>query len=281
MERQDSIPHLSHHVVICNGNEKVRQVVRELWAGTQPDPVDVVLVVQDDALWQSHPEWCPEADPPHAAPEPSGSEARSGRFWSVSGCATDPADLDRVGISRARAALILADPNQGLYADARSALVAIAIERHNPQVHTVMELISSQNRRHLMGTEVNEVVCLGDLSEKLIAQSCITPGVKNILGELLTSANGTHRLFVRALPPPLWGQTYRQIVRAAILSGVPYVVCGFVQGVGISLDGDRAAGTLVLNPQAEVSPGKETALTSDDRLVLMALEPPGLVDLQP
>jgi hypothetical protein len=199
-----------------------------------------------------------------------------------------------VGISRARAAVILADPNQGKLADARSTLVAVAIERANPHVNTVMELIASHNRIHLKGAEVNEVVCLGELAEKLIAQSCITPGVKNIFEHLLSSNGNTNQIFVRQIPEKWSGKTYREVVREAIDGEVPLIVCGFVTNsivhsrspvvqnrapdTRVECEDDSGYGftgkTIVLNPRAGVQPGKDTRLTPEDRLIVIAFQPP-------
>ena len=163
---------LAGHVVICNCNPKVRSVVNELMRITAPAPLDVVLLVQDEPLWRAHPEWHP--DPAHAD-----------HFFPLVGNPADPAFLERSRMAHARTAMILADPNQAELADARSTLVAIAIEHHSPQVHTVIELVSTLNRPHLASTEVDEVVCGDDIAQKLLAQSCITPGVVNIFRRLL------------------------------------------------------------------------------------------------
>ena len=72
------------------------------------------------------------------------------------------------------------------------------------------------------------MVCSGVLTEKLIAQSCITPGVKNVFSNLLTTAAGTCRFFTLPLPKPLSGKTYREIVRHYLRANAPFVVCGFL-----------------------------------------------------
>ena len=265
MERQGALEELSNHVIIFNCNEKVAKIVEELHTGTMPDPVDVVLVCRSKAVWADRPKWHPRdgADPDH--------------FFVVEGNPTNQEDLLEVGTTKARAAVILADPEQGTLADARSTLVAMAIERQNPQVHTVMELIASQNRVHLKTTEVNEVACLGDLSEKLIAQSCITPGVKNIFHHLLSSREDTNQIFVRPLPPALAGLSYREIAGKVIRSGVSCILCGFGKlGASMSARQRRsfASRVFVVNPSAGEEPGKNTRLMEGDQLLVIAREPP-------
>ena len=217
----DAAGGLSGHVVICNCNEKVRRLVADLQRASAPYPLDVVLLVQDSALWLAHPEWAPDPPPPEA-----------GRFLVIEGCPTEEDCLADACIEHARAAAILADPNQGDLADARSTLVAMAIERKNPQVHTVMELISSVNRAHLEATEVNEVVCLGDLAEKLLAQSCISPGIVRVFDRLLEAAPDSCRIHQVALPPVAVGETFRGLCRRAVRGGAPFVIVGFARGEG-------------------------------------------------
>jgi len=149
---------LSGHVVVCNVNDKVCAIVDQLRNDPLAGVVDVVLIVQDAKLWSSNPSWHP-------------SESGDGAVLTVFGCPAENDVLRRASISRARAAIILADPAHGALADARSALIGISIERENPQVHTVMELLLSVNRSHLRATAVDEVVCVGELSEKLLSQS--------------------------------------------------------------------------------------------------------------
>jgi Trk K+ transport system NAD-binding subunit len=269
---------LRDHVVICNCNEKVRRIVAELHGSSQGAP-EIVLLVQDEALWRDNPRWHP----------PAADDGEAPRFYVVHGCATEVEALSRARIAKARAAIILADPRQGQLADPRSTLVAIAIERQNPQVHTVMELISSQNRIHVRSSEVNEIICLGEITEKLIAQSCISPGVKQVFDHLLSSAASTNQLFVLPLPEELAGSSFRQIARLAVERRAPFVVCGY-ELAPRRPDGGRLARSddpgllggsphiFVVNPQANVEPGKDTPLQQGDKLVVLAFTRPSLTD---
>jgi hypothetical protein len=228
-------------------------------------------MVQDEDLWQEHPEWHP-------------TEHGAGRLFIVNGCPAEPQHLERIHIARARAAVILADPIQGGLADAHTTLVSVAIERRNPQVHTVAELIDSVNRVHLRSTEVNEVVCLGELAEHLIAQSCVTPGIAHIFASLLHAHPGTTQLFVLDLPQELVGQTYRQLMRRSIEARARIILFGFVTEVPASSpaapDCDatppQPRPVLVLNPRPDATPGRDTTLRNGDRLLVLAYTKPDL-----
>ncbi len=257
MVREDSFSELNDHVVICNCNDKVKTIVEELQNGGD---LDVVLIVQDRNLWEDNPDWYPDV------------RNTACSFITMVGCPTDVDILQRAQISRAKAAIILADPNQIGMADAPSTITAIAIEKQNPQVHTVMELILSVNRRHLEATEVNEIVCLGDISEKLIAQSCITPGVKNIFENLLTTDERTPQIFIPELTENLAGSSFRDLSRLAILNEAPFILIGFLK----SDSEEPECSKFVINPRIDDDPGKDTPLSIKDKLVVIAYDEPDL-----
>jgi hypothetical protein len=280
MEWKDPPAELKHHVVLCNCSEQVRRIVGELHASNVSEKPDVVLVVQDAALWRRHPEWHPE----------EGNDHTREHFFVLTrpgGPAHQP-NLAAAAIHTARAAIILADPRQGALADARSTLVAMALERQNPDIHTVMELISSVNRDHLRATEVNEVVCVGEIAERLIAQSCITPGVKNIFESVLVNRPGTNNIYIIQLPKSLAGTPYRELARRAIMARAPFGIIGFIQNSFLPPQpGDAKAlarcredtgldvrphRTFVINPRFGMEPGRDTKLTELDQLAIIAYE---------
>lgn len=253
---------LSDHVVILNINEKAGRIIDEIALGSADKPPDIALLVQDERLWRSHPDWHPNPDVRF-------------RMDTVAGCPAEAASLERVWIDRARAAVILADPRRRPLADAHSTLVAMAVERRAPHVHTVMELIASVNRIHLRSTEVNEVVCLGELTEMLVAQSCIAPGIARVYASLLRAHPDTAQVFLCDLPPVSEPVTYRQLVRRIIEARAPVVVCGFVRDTHSSDTGPGTPRrTLVLNPRSSSEPGKDTVLENGDRLVVIAYRRP-------
>jgi len=286
-------PSLKDHVVLCNASAQVRQIVKELHADMVRNRPDVVLVLQDNALWEAHPEWYPEQDAPFTREH----------FFVVAGrdLAADPTVLDDVCIDDARMAVILADPNHGPRADARSLLLALAIEQRNCKVHTVLELLSSPNRIHLRGTAIDEVVCVDQLTEKLIAQCCITPGVGQVFRSLLVNTPDTNNIHLVPVPEACHGMTYRALCLRALGLGLPFVPIGFVQApsaaeggaasavpeaAGACLEGDSSPvstdpprRTYVLNPGAGAVEGRDTPLSRGDALIAIAFEPPDLSPL--
>jgi len=254
MEGTNSFKTLNSHVVICNCNEKVKTIVEELQNSTVQASLDVVLIVQDSQLWQDNPKWHPVI-------------SGTARFIVIYGQPTDESVLQKAQISSARAAIILADPKHGKLADAPSSLNAIAIERANPQVHTVMELLSSLNRPHIEQSEINEIICLGEISEKLIASSCITPGVTNIFENLLTTEDGTPQIFIDQIPKRAQQLSFRQIAKKFILNEAPFILIGFIRSF-------RNESRIVINPKSTGLLSKDTPLPGRSKLITMGYQKP-------
>jgi hypothetical protein len=241
------------YVVIINVNEKLPAVARELQRGlgTEQPGRDIVVFVQNTPLWEHHPEWHPVASPPH-------------RIRIEQGCPGDPEALTRAGVQHCHTALILADPCQGSSSDARCALIALAIEHLNPQVHTIIELANSRHRVHLSGNEVNEVVCMGKLKEELITQCTISPGILNVLEKLLTVGNGSPSFHAIPVPEELTGLSYQDAVKRIIEESRPYVVCGYAKPSNKE-GGSSQEAVRVLNP-GETQ--KQSILETDDQLIV-------------
>ena len=262
MEITEKTFKLSNHVVICNCNEKVKTIVEELQYKTTSAPFDIILLVQDKVLWENNPKWHPQ-------------KTDEALFITLFGNPFDQTILQKACIGTAKSAIILADPAHGQLADAQSTLMAVAIEKQNPQVQTIQELILSVNREHLKAMNVDEVVCLGEISEKLIAQSCITPGVKNIFENLLTTENGTTQIFLPSLGESLAGRTFRQIAKKCIMADAPFIVMGYIISLpGFNLDGESKnsiKSVISVNPKKA---GKDLLLSQYDKLIVIAYDPP-------
>lgn len=253
---------LSNHVVICNCNEKVRTIVEELQSETAKNPLDIVLLIQDRTLWEKNPKWHPK-------------KSSKAKLIVIYGNPFKQPNLATACIEKAKSAIILADPNHGQLADAQSTLMAVEIEKQNPQVHSIQELILSINKTHLKAMNVDEVVCLGEISEKLIAQSCITPGVKNIFENMLTTEDGTTQIFLPPLGPRLSGMSFREITRQCILNDAPFIIMGYIiSPPDFTIPGgskNLIKNVFTVNPKAA---GKNLSLSETDKLIIIAYDPP-------
>ncbi|MCP4679975.1 MAG: hypothetical protein GY854_31680 [Deltaproteobacteria bacterium] len=250
-------PDISGHVVILNANAKLPRIVDEIQLGSSDDPLDIIVVIQNWETWLENEEWRPRG-------------RYRGNIYFREGHVAATEDLELARIELAKVAVVLADPLQGDLADAHSTLTAVAIENLNPMIHTVVELISSVNRVHLKYTKVNEVVCIGELTEKLIAQSCISPGVKNIFDHLLSARSDTTQIFTINVPPAMSGKTFREVMRLTIERDAPFVLCGFSTTNGNFGNGLPVDRITVVNPRTDSEPGKDTIMGPSDTLVAIA-----------
>ena len=204
----------NNNIIICNVNSNLKNIAHELLFGSRKKDFKVSIIIQGKN------------------PEKENPDLYSLNHENLSFIHGDPSDievLEKAGVKNCGAAIILADPNYGDYADAPSALTAMEIERINPSIHTVMELIDSSNREYIDFNIINEAVCLGDITEKLIAQNSFNPGVIEIFDNLLTSGKGTPEIFLPEIPDNLINKSFYEIYRISINKKTPFIIIGYIQ----------------------------------------------------
>jgi len=98
--------------------------------------------------------------------------------------------LARANITRARAAIVLADVSGGHSiekADERTIFATMAIKSMASRVRTCAELIHADNREHLIRTRVDEIIVRGESAGSLLATSAISPGVADSIKLLINN----------------------------------------------------------------------------------------------
>ena len=129
----------------------------------------------------------------------------------VKGNSTHEETLLRAGVDTAKIVIVLADRSLGESADTKTIMTAIAIDHIVPDVHVVAEVLLSSNVPYFSYTFVNEIICLELLTERLLAQSCLTPGVSFIFKDLLTQSSDTNEIYVESIPDKYIGKTYQEL----------------------------------------------------------------------
>ena len=229
------IDELENHIVVCGYNDGVRALLGEIAVDQELRTEAVVLVNARTEI-----------------PDASVFGIRPDLLYHLVGDHTQLRVLEQAGIKRASRAIVVADAiGDGRYEnrDARSVLAALTIERMNPQIHCVVELMRSENQQHLAVAGVEAVLMRNDLSGRALASACRHPGIMNVMMNLITQREGQtiHRFpGPRASTPfgELLGQLKAQ--ENAIL-------------IGVEKDGRR-----VLNPGAAevVEPGDQLLVIS-------------------
>jgi len=145
--------------------------------------------------------------------------------------------------------------------DSRTTLAVMAIKSVNPQLYTCAEILKPQNRRHVERTGVDETVCVGELSERLLSQAALTRGLPSLVENMLTFS-AESEVYLVALPDELAGKAFRWLLRR--------------------LNREREAILLSVQrgPVLHTNPRRQFVLEKGDELLILATRyPDALADL--
>ncbi len=199
------------HTIICNWTNMTERIIRELHSDNVVDPRPIIIITdQPEKVSQSTEDWMREVFVIHGSP-------------------LDNRVLQKASLDHASTAIILADPREKELADAKSIVVALAIEAINRDIHTVVEILKTENKRHFEHTHVDELICVEELTEKITAQAALTHGISELYLHLLTQSSDTNEVYNIPVPENYIGKTYAEL-RRAILSYTDedLVLVGFI-----------------------------------------------------
>lgn len=228
---------LQGHIVICGWNEKALRIIKELHAPVVTDKRPIVVISEAPG------------------PMPAGEEFND--VYAIQGDPASDSILRRAGVDSADCAIILADKAEADFADARSILIALAIESINSEVHTCVEVVNSKNISHFSRTSVDETVCVSELSEKLLAQAAMNHGISAFYTELLTFQEEGNEVYHVEMPEEYVGQSFGALFMALLDQRV------------ILLGAQRAG-------RPRLNPGKSFTLEAGDSLWVIAFSKPDL-----
>ncbi len=244
------IDELTGHIVVCGWNHSGHTMLHELFTSRQGPPPAVVLVTEQDDL-------PPDLDP---------AQVRRELLYHVPGDCTRVEVLERAGVRRASAAIILSDatvptrPDQDR--DARTVLAGLTIERlTDKKIFTCAQLNDRQNESLLRMAGVEEIVVTREYAGFILGSAGRNLGMVTVLDDLLTAQHGN--AFCRTtLPAELDGQTV-EALHGILLErhGAILVAWGPRAGAG------SGAGKLRVNPP------RETRVSAGDTLVVIAEGP--------
>jgi voltage-gated potassium channel len=170
---------LKDHVIVCGWSSTAAGIIAELHAEHGMERRQVVLI--DEQLESS-----PVDDP---------------YVYFVQGDPTSDETLERADVGTACTALVLADWSISDLSlrDAKTTLITMAIEDHNGDVYTVVELMRPENRRHLERADVDEAICVTDLSKRLLVHAAMNHGLSRFFTEILAFDEGSE---IYKIPSP-------------------------------------------------------------------------------
>ena len=165
--------HLSDHVVVCGWHDDLAGILQALLDAASMDPSQVVLVT--------------DVDPDKVNTLRSRREFRG--LELVSGDFTTQADLGRAGVVRARSVMIIAAQGEPA-PDARTLLGVMAVRQLNKTAHLCAEVEEERFVPYILEAGCDEIIHLASLRKGLAAQILVSPGMGNIVYDLLDFDQG-------------------------------------------------------------------------------------------
>ncbi|MCC6646545.1 MAG: NAD-binding protein [Polyangiaceae bacterium] len=191
---------LTEHVVILNypSEGRVASVIEELTHAASFG-ADVTVVVVDDELDEL----------------PAPLAARGVRF--VRGNPSSDETLTRASIDGARLALVLAKDRADVSSDHRNLAITVAIEARQKKVHSVVQCVDPGTAPLLRKAGCDSVVCTTQLDASFMSSEAVSPGLKAVVDDLVTS-HGGQQLYVTPIEVAS-ASTYGAVVAAAAARG--------------------------------------------------------------
>ena len=222
---------LEGHIILCEWNDRTKEILKDLRADARAATAPIVLVADIDAK--------PVVDE---------------HLYFVRGDLTEE-HLKRAGIEKAATVVIVGDRSLASGArDAKAVLSVLTVESLNPDVYSIVELASEENVRHCERAHADEIIVGAEFSSRVISTATLDHGISTVLRELLSAQVG-HDLITVPVPEELGGRHFFD------------VFCDLKRGHGmIALAILRHGGGAV-----ETNPESDTIVGSDDRLVVVSV----------
>lgn len=250
----------TRHLCLCGWGPRGRAVLEQLAASTLVQHQKFRVRVLLDG-----------ASPPAAEPEDDDL-----RF--VVGDPTRRRVLETAGVARCDHLLILSQAAGGAQvrqADHRTLVIALAALDLHPDLHVVAEVHDSHHLEHFERLPNTEAVSIREVSEKLMAQAVVSPGIGRVFTELLTATADSNEIYFVPVPERWRGETFRQVGDGMAGPGTPALLLGYS-----TPHPESGSTVLVLNPSPDwtlrggVEDWRDHVLTAADTLVVMAYEQP-------
>jgi voltage-gated potassium channel len=181
----------------------------------------------------------------------------------VKGDPTRDEDLVKAGVMNANTAIITLDRKSN-DPDARAILTALAVEALNRDVYTCVELENPENEKHLTHAAVDEIVCLGRLSQNLIVHSSLKHGLSRLFSELVTHNYG-HEFYKVPVPIRFVGESFPQALKRLVEEeGV------ILTAIERKTQDEKGNTTMDIR----VNPGHDLILEEGDNMFVIASEEP-------
>ncbi len=151
----------------------------------------------------------------------------------VRGNPTEEATLRQANLEQASNAIILSRDRSDPHSDDQNLVTTLVIEKLNPDIFTIAEVLDPQKIRQFELAGCNSVICVSQFAANLIIQELQDPGLKDILTDLMSNREGSQIYFVdikkmrewKYRELVLWGLDNRFSVIGLMRDGAPLLGC--------------------------------------------------------
>lgn len=176
----------------------------------------------------------------------------------VKGDPTREGTLRKANAGKATHAILLAKDPADPHSDDRNLVATLVLERMNPDIFTVVEVLSSSKIRQVELAGADSAICAAELASGLIVQELQDPGVKALISDLCSDTSG-HQIYFLPIENAA-GRCYRDLALWGLANAC-------------SVLGLRREQKLLLGCKPEA------ALETSDRAILIAADRPRSVAL--
>ena len=168
-QRGTFVAPLSNHILICGWNEKARGIIFGLTTRYAPERKKIVVIseLEDEKPLEKY-------------------NFPKGMVHYYRGDSSDSKALEAAHVSKAAAALILADERKKKAKNIGSVLTTLAIKRINPNIFTAAELRHKENIEKFEACRIDALVFAETVIYRLAAQSCFNPLAVSWLFDMIT-----------------------------------------------------------------------------------------------
>jgi voltage-gated potassium channel len=178
----------------------------------------------------------------------------------VKGDPTREETLRKANALQASHAILLAKNPSDPHSDDRNLVVTLVLERLNPKVLTVVEVLSAGKIHQVELAGADSVVCAAELAAGLIVQELQDPGVKAIISDLCSDTSGHQIYFIPIRDAE--GRRFQDLAAWGLARA--YAVLGLRRG------GENRLGCLAGDP-----------LAAQDQAIVIGQDRPGPIRLGP
>ncbi len=178
---------LEGHIILCEWNDRTREILRDLRADSRSSRSPIVLLADVEM-----------------------KPIKDEHLYFVRGEVSEE-NLTRACIEKAATVVIVGDRRLDYTArDAKAVLSTLTVETLNPDVYSIVELANEDNVRHCERAHANETIVGAEFSSRLISSATLDHGITKVISEILSAHYGNDLITV-PVPTSLAGHPFLEL----------------------------------------------------------------------